>query len=45
MFSRLRDEATMNMPMKSHYSDAPKAHAAVMEAGAYGKIVLLPECD
>jgi len=26
-------------------SDAPKAQEAVMEAGAYGKIVLLPECD
>jgi NADPH2:quinone reductase len=25
--------------------DAPRAHEAVMEPGAYGKIVLLPECD
>jgi NADPH2:quinone reductase len=26
-------------------NEAPKAHEAVMEPGAYGKIVLLPECD
>ena len=25
--------------------EAPKAHEAVMEPGAYGKIVLLPECE
>jgi NADPH2:quinone reductase len=26
-------------------NEAPKAHEAVMEPGAYGKIVLLPECE
>ena len=37
----LRPIVGQQLPLR----DAPRAHEAVMEPGAYGKIVLLPECE